>query len=77
MKHNVTITTENRKEGKSSYCTIAIKGYIENTDAAAEEIKKILDDANRKHKEITSSPDKKYGTTIKNTENLKLKTNNT
>ena len=47
MKHNVTITTENKKEGNNSYCTIAIKGYKENTDAAAEEIKKILDDANR------------------------------
>ena len=47
MKHNVTITTENKKEGNNSYCTIAIKGYKENTDAAAEEIRKILDDANR------------------------------
>ena len=42
MKHNVTITTENRKQGDSSYCTITIKGYKGNTDAAAEEIRKYL-----------------------------------
>ena len=47
MKHNVTITTENRKEGNGSYCTIVIKGYKENTDAAVDEIRKILDESNR------------------------------
>ena len=46
-KYNVTITTENKKDGQDSYCIIAIKGLKDNTDAAAKEIWQILDKANQ------------------------------
>ena len=46
-KYNVTITTENKKDGQDSYCVIAIKGLKDNTDAAAKEIRQILDKANQ------------------------------
>ena len=46
-KYNVTITTENKKDGQDSYCIIAIRGLKDNTDAAAKEIRQILDEANQ------------------------------
>ena len=42
-KYNVTITTENKKDGQDNYCIIAIKGLKDNTDTAAKEIRQILD----------------------------------
>ena len=44
-KHNVNIYTENKREGNQSTCTITIKGPGPNTNEAAAEINKIIDDA--------------------------------
>ena len=44
-KHNINIYTENKREGNQSTCTITIKGSGPNTNEAAAEINKIIDDA--------------------------------
>ena len=44
-KHNVNIYTENKREENQSTCTITIKRSGPNTNEAAAEINKIIDDA--------------------------------